>query len=274
MSPFKFPSIKEHYCGETLHNDNLYVYEKVDGANVSIRREGFKIIPWSRARPIGRSNKYYFDQFRQFCFDAAMPEILELDPGLILFGEFTHAGNGHIDYGSENTNQFYAIGIFNLTQNRFILPEELEATLEQTELAKKVRSAPLRTKGEFNPSLADSLLEYSSIYNGPPEGLVIHEYGPSFKWGLKLSKQYHRWFQETDLDKKGVERYLTFRRFVKAGQKLLTKNKEVTLEAIIEGVVEEVRPELMSEKEAKRLLAEAEKRGKYIQNRILPLFRN
>ncbi len=277
MIDFKFPSLTEVYNRETLVGNNIFIFEKVDGGNCSIRKDGQAIVPWSRGGPIRGSDKYFFNAFRRFVFGDISPEIYGLPEELVVFGEFTHSGYGHILYDPPNMNSFFCIGIYDGDSQTFLEPADVDLVLEQLGIREKVRSVPLLGYGSMNRERGEELLNQSFLYQGPPEGITIHQYSSEFTNGLRIQKWYHPDFQEFDPSKDSVDRFLTRHRFVKAGQKIIGSTLEpVTMPKILETIVDDI-------------FIEASKRGEYgvtknkirkatdsyrtfVEKEILPLF--
>ena len=125
MDDFKFPSIKNEFKGDKLEG-KVYTFEKVDGSNVSFRKnqEG-QVIPWSRGGPIGNRSKYYFDEFRKYLYSTGLiSNLREMPDNLILFGEFTSQGDGHIVYYPRNQSKFFLIGAYDIIDEKFIDEEK------------------------------------------------------------------------------------------------------------------------------------------------------
>jgi len=245
VNQFKFPSIKEYYRFTEIRNPDLYIFEKVDGANVSIRKDGSgKIIPGSRGGPIGSKKKYYFDQFRRHVFETLVPEIYELPENLILFGEFTNVGHGHIRYDDENTNKIFLIGIYDCQQDFFLHPDQSNEWISLMGLESKIHSSPLVARGYIKGAKANRLLQNSSLYDGFPEGLVLHQYSEEYLFGVKMTKCYHPDFQEINPRKRGISKFFTTRRFIKAGQKLLINDTAINISSILDKVIEDIITEI------------------------------
>ncbi len=301
MNDFKFPSIKGMYDGNTIINPNLYVYEKIDGGNVSIRKQQGKVVPWSRGGPLGRSDKYYFPAFRHFVFELLAPEVYQLPENLVIFGEFPHPGYGHLSYNLENLNHFFLIGVYDSEAGRFLQPEQAREKLTGLGLMGRIRPTPLLGRGSLSKAKANRLLRQSCLYHGPPEGLVLHLYHPALPQGLQMQKYYHPQFREIDPGKEGVERYATFRRLVKAGQRVLAEGKAgskreekternsegkpevkrielevkrreqgISLEALIEAAADDIVSE--SGIPEREVLSALLAKGEFIRQRVLPLF--
>ncbi len=272
MAPFKFPSLKEEYDGLPRQGKDLFIYEKLDGGNVSIRRDGHKVVPWSRGGPLGRADKYFFPAFRHFVFDLLAPEIYDLPEHLIPCGEFLHPGYGHIPYDLEYLNKFFLIGVYNTATNSFLHPEERQRVLEDVNLASRLPSVPLLRQKKISAKIVARLVQRSFLYDGPCEGVVIHEYGAQHPQGVIMTKFYHPEFKEYDSSKPGIEAYLTTRRLVKAGQGVLAAGEDVTVDAVVEATIGDVSREIGSSQ--KREEIEQAVRGKrdFIQEKIIPLF--
>lgn len=271
---FKFPSIQEEYRGLKIVDPNLYVYEKVDGSNVSLRQYGGRIVPWSRGGPIGSADRFYFDDYRRYVYGTliSQTQIIDLPEELILFGEFTHSGFGHIDYGEENTNQFFILGFFNCSEKRFLVPEEVDEWAELLDLNNVVRRTPLLSQGEIKKRDIADLLRESHLYNGPPEGFVVHHYNPRFPNGLQLQRHYHPDFRESTPSLESAERYLTVKRFIKGGQKALIEGQKVTIDTILENVIKDVLKENDPSLDEKELRQSVVKKRDLVKDRVIPLF--
>ncbi len=271
MNQFKFPSITEEYDGTSLNGAGIYVYEKLDGGNASIRREGGKIVPWSRGGPIGRSNKYFFDAFRMFVFDLLTPEIYNLPEQLIPFGELLHPGYGHIRYQTLYLNKFFLIGMYDTEQRKFIAPSLAQRELDLSGLAGKIKTVPLRQQGSIDKESAERLVLQSDFYDGPAEGIVIHDYDESER-GVRMMKYYHPQFREYDPAQEGVKKYLTLRRLVKAGQQSLAAGQEISMDSIMAGVTQDVLRQDCNLKE-KEVTEELRTLRQTIEEKVLPLFK-
>ena len=272
MNQFKFPSITEEYDGTTWQGAGIYVYEKLDGGNASIRREGGKIIPWSRGGPVGRSNKYFFDALRMFVFDLLTPEIYALPERFIPFGEFLHPGYGHIKYHTLYLNKFFLIGMYDTEQQKFIAPPLAQQELERSGLAGKIKTVPWLQQGSIDKDSAERLVLHSTFYDGPCEGIVIHDYDEKYEQGVRMVKYYHPQFREYDPSQEGVRKYLTLRRLVKAGQQSLAAGQEISVDTIITGVTQDVlrQDHRLKEKEVQEELRTL---SQTIEEKVLPLFR-
>ena len=271
MHQFKFPSIQEEYDGSSISGKDIFIYEKIDGGNVSFRRDGSRVVPWSRGGPIGRDNKYFFPAFRQFVFEILAPEIYQLPENLIPFGEFPHAGAGHISYDLKHINRFFLISVYDAEKDLFLPPPKSQQALGKIGLMNRIKVAPLLRRGSLTKGIAGQLVKKSYLYDGPCEGVVIHEYGDEYPHGVRMRKYYHPQFREYDDSKAGINRYLTLRRLIKAGQGVLGSGDEVTLDAIVEGTIKDVEKEIGSLFRDK-IKAAMQGQKEIIMKEVLPLF--
>ncbi|MDP3733970.1 MAG: RNA ligase family protein, partial [Nanoarchaeota archaeon] len=249
--------------------------EKVDGANVSIRRDGDKDVPWSRGGPLGSSNKYYFDAFRRYVFEGLTPHIYDLPEDLIIFGEFTHGGYGHILYDQQNLNTLFLIAVYNAKDEHFLPPSQSLEWLELLDLHNQIRMTPLLKEGKIDhDGINDLLLQKSSLYSGPLEGIVIHQYGSEFPEGLRMEKQYHPDFIEHDPNKVGLENALNLKRYIKAGQRLVSNDQTVTVNSILEEARLDLLRELSnSSRPSANNFQFSDRMCTEVEERVIPLFR-
>jgi hypothetical protein len=233
MTGFKFPSIRGYCSDHSIVDENLFIYEKVDGSNVSLRNGHNGVELWSRGGPIRKNNRYYFDEFRKFVYQNLHSKLIDLPKELVIFGEFVHPGYGHIPYDEKYTNKMQTITIYNEESGLFLHPNEANEWLDLLGASKIIPYVPLKSKGKVNCEILESVIQKSSLYDGPPEGLIIHRYSDDYKNGLHLMKCYHPEFQEINPRFEGIDKYLTWKRFVKAGQKLLESGTLPDFEGLV-----------------------------------------
>ena len=239
--------------------------------NVSIRRDGGKVVPWSRGGPIGRENRYFFEAFRQYVFDRLAPEIYDLPDHIVPFGEFPHSGYGHIKYDPAYLNTFFLIAAYDANRGSFLPPAESQQILADIGIMQKMRPPQLLRRGTIDQKIAERLVNSSGLHKGPREGIVLHQYGNVYSNGLRMQKYYHPEFKERDPRKEGVEQYTTLRRFIKAGQRLLSTGTEITLDAILTSAAQDIQTEdsLLPAGEIQRVVST--KRA-LVEKKVLHLF--
>ena len=132
------------------------------------------------------------------------------------------------------------IGIYDSDASLFLSPEKAWEWVELMGLEEKIGRTPLVREGSIDRNTARKLLRESKLYTGPPEGLVLHQYDQKYPNGVRMTKVYHSQFQEIDPSKEGVERYLTLKRFIKAGQKSLANTGSVSFDSIVSETVSDV----------------------------------
>lgn len=85
--------------------DNIVIQEKLDGANASFKREGDKVLAFSRNNPLSEENT--LGGFYQFTQDLDVEQLLD---GVIYFGEWL---NPHKVKYPEYQKQFFLYDVYN-----------------------------------------------------------------------------------------------------------------------------------------------------------------
>ena len=271
---FKFMHIPE-YTEQPRAYKNLFVFEKIDGGNCSVRKEKGIIAPHSRSRRLTQQDlgSFYFRNFFDWTYSTL--ELQDLPEDKILCGEWTHYGFGHICYNPEYMDRFFLLGVFDKSKERYLHPNETDNLINSLNLDDKIVRLPVLCRGDINKELADELSkEPSNFYNGPKEGIVIHKYGLSFKQGLRMEKHFNPEFREIGDIKTGIERYVTRRRLVKAAQNLRTYGKNLNFENVISAAVNYILRDSKEYKKEDLLEAFLEPEIKTLFfEKIIPLFK-
>jgi len=240
IGKFKFMHIPE-YAGKPRAHKNLFVYEKIDGGNCSVRKEDGIIRPYSRSRMLTQQDlgSFYFRKFFDWAYSIL--EFQNIPEDKIICGEWTHHGFGHICYNPEYMDRFFLLGIFDKSKEKYLHPEETDKFVDSLGLEGKIIKLPILRKGNINQEIADEIInEPSPFYNGPREGIVIHKYKDTFKQGLRMEKYFSPEFREIDNSRVGIEKYVTRRRLVKAVQNLRTYRKNIDFEQVVSAAVNDI----------------------------------
>lgn len=272
---FKFMHVREYSGAERAHG-GLFVYEKIDGGNCSVRKEDGILIPYSRSGKLTQKNlsNFYFLNF--FNWTYSVPNLQNLPESKILCGEWTHYGFGHICYNPEYMDRFFLLGVFDRDIGRYLHPNEAEGFVDSLDVGKDLVRLPTLCTGNITQEKADELVgNKSSFYEGPREGIVIHKYHPKFKTGLRMEKYFNPEFREIDNSKKGIERYTTRRRLIKVAQNLKAHGKRLDFENVIGAATDDI---LRDIKEYKReeLISGFQKPQveDLFRQKVFPLFQN
>ena len=120
---FKFPHIPE-YTGSPRAHKGLFVYEKIDGGNCSVRKEEGQIKGYSRSRRLTSQDmgNFYFRNFQTWIYST--PELQNLPEDKILCAEWPHYGVGHICYNPEFMNKFFLLNAYDQSKSMFMTPEK------------------------------------------------------------------------------------------------------------------------------------------------------
>jgi len=94
-------------------NAYIVIQEKIDGANASFKREGDKVLAFSRNTELDAENN--LRGFYQWVQETIKPETLP--ENRIFYGEWS--AKHKLDYG-ENHNKFYLFDVYNETRERYI----------------------------------------------------------------------------------------------------------------------------------------------------------
>ncbi len=271
MSENNYPSQKvmhiREYTGQARASKDLFVYEKIDGSNCSIRKEDGIVTPYTRSRKVIQKDlrSFYFRDF--FNWTYSIPELHALEEDKIIFGEWTHYGFGHINYNPEYMNKFFLLAVFDRKENKYLHPEKTNELITSLNLNDKLIILPVLQKRNIDQTIAEEIVKSpSNFYEGPKEGIVIHKYGESFKSGLRMEKYFSHEFREIDMTKKEIEKYVTKRRLIKAAQNLHINRKSLSFENVAGAAVDDI---LRDHQEYKRKeLIEA-----FLNPKIMTLFK-
>jgi len=150
----------------TLENNaKIVIMEKIDGANASFKREGDKVIAFSRNNPLDETNT--LRGFYNWVQENVKVE--DLEEGIIYFGEWLVRHK--LDYG-ENENKFYLFDTYNEVANTYLDFKHTKS--EAFRLA--LNLVPVFYEGEFQS------LEHIQSFIGKSklgkvgEGVVVKNY--------------------------------------------------------------------------------------------------
>lgn len=273
VKDFKFMRVKE-YDGTERSHKGLFVYEKIDGGNCSVRKEDGIVVPYSRSRRLTQHDlsSFYFLNF--FNWTYSVPELQNLSEDKILCGEWTHYGFGHICYKPEFMERFFLLNVFDRNSGKYLHPDEKDKVVDSLGIKGHLIELPILRRGDINEQKADELVQGDSdFYDGPREGIVIHKYHESFKNGLRMEKYFSPEFREIDKSKSGIEKYTTKRRLIKAAQNLKANGKRLDFDNTISTAINDILRDVKDYK--KNDLLEAFKRPEFeliFRERIMPLF--
>jgi atypical dual specificity phosphatase len=159
---------KDHI--KELLNTQVYIEEKIDGANMGISIKDYTIVVQNRSHYVTSD---YHQQFKPLSnwiknHTADLWHILE-DESKILYGEWVCAK--HSIHYTSLPDYFIAFDLYDKNEKRFYSRERFEKILEGTSIC----IVPLITKGVFSnvKQILDLVKTQSSYYNGQIEGLYI-----------------------------------------------------------------------------------------------------
>lgn len=151
-------------------SSEIYVEEKIDGANIGISVENFKFVVQNRGHVVYSTTMEQFKPLDKW-LEKHYEELWDLlaDGKLILFGEWMYARHG-IAY-DKLPDYFIAFDIYDRDTGRFYSRERLEEKLSRTSIC----VVPLITRGYFKrvTDLTELVNTKSSYYDGPVEGVYL-----------------------------------------------------------------------------------------------------
>lgn len=154
----------------------ITIWEKIDGANASFKRDGNEILCYSRNQLLTGGKDDSLGGFYQWVQSNIKVE--KLEESFIYYGEWTT--KHHIDYGI-NHNKFYLFDVYDTEFNYYMQSEliEAEAILLQLE------SAPILYAGDFisEEHLMSFVGQSKLSVDGKGEGVVIKNYNYTRKDG-------------------------------------------------------------------------------------------
>lgn len=159
---------------EITARGSIVVWEKIDGANASFKREGEVIKTFSRTTEL--TGEDGLGGFRKWVLNNI--DIEKLEEGFTYFGEWT---NRHkIDYG-ENEKKFYFFDLYDSERELYL---DMKAIRNEAELI-GLELAPIFYEGDFiSEEHLHSFVGKSMLaINGIGEGIVVKNYSYTDKHG-------------------------------------------------------------------------------------------
>ena len=216
------------------------VFEKIDGGNCQIRNRNWQLLPGCKANYLTNMNKENFEWFEKLLkWTYSNNSLYNLPEDIVVFGEWT--GNHTIRYGPAFSDRFAMIDVLDLNSKRFVEYSDAVKFLQEKKIEGVHILEPLITDEIGAINIEKLVMEPSSYYDGPREGIVIKSYTEPQAY----FKAYHPDFAESRDEGFGNIDHLTSVRFRKAFYGICeeTGSRAVSLERLIETVAENVKDE-------------------------------
>ncbi len=270
---FKFMHVREYGGAERSHG-GLFVYEKIDGGNCSVRKEDGILVPYSRSRRLTSQDLGSFYFLNLFNWVHSVPALQHLPEDKILCGEWTHYGFGHICYNPEYMERFFLLGVYDKNEGRYLHPDKSSELVNSLDMESNVVRLPILRSGNINNEIADELVQSKSdFYDGLKEGIVIHKYHDTFKNGLRMEKYFSPEFREIDYGGKGIDKYITKRRLIKAAQNLRTHGKRLNFGNVVGAAANDILRDIKDYKREELIAAfQTPEIESLFNEKIFPLF--
>ncbi|MEX2017012.1 MAG: RNA ligase family protein [Candidatus Pacearchaeota archaeon] len=172
----KYPEISHlNEIPEILNENNLQVFEKLDGGNSQVRTFQGRIITGSRANFLSREEFFKFPWFKDFNkWAKSNYSFHNLPDNLIIYGEFTSLHN--LAYKPEFTDKFFLIDVYDLNRGKFIPYHSAKEMTRKIGLEGVLILEPLK-EGRVSKEEAKELVLAESQYSLlGREGIVIKDY--------------------------------------------------------------------------------------------------
>jgi len=159
----------------SITQEDVQVFEKIDGGNCQIRKIDGRLYSGSKANFLIGDPVYRAVWFpRMLSWMYSNHSLYNLPENLILFGEWS--GNHTITYSPPDTDKFFMIDLFDLENQRFIPYDEAVSRVKKMGVS-DIRFLNILAEGKVDIKKLEHILDaQSSYYPGKKEGLVIKSY--------------------------------------------------------------------------------------------------
>lgn len=235
-----YPKIEILEENHTILNQDVYIFEKLDGGLSQVRKMGGTIFGGSKSNfLIGPRTKYsWFPDFLRWM--RSNPSLTNLPEEIIMFGEWLVPVT--LEYNPEKRNRFYFIDLAFATEQgpRFYDYDEALSYLKNWKI-KDVEILPPLAKGLFSYEQFKKIREgESQLGDITREGVVLKNYNTQ-QFAKSLNPQYSELREEG----KGLERYVTDIRVRKAVRRLREDGIEnPKLDDVVEFVASDIKMEV------------------------------
>lgn len=159
---------------------DVFVFEKLDGGNVQVRKHKGRILAGNRSNYLSdkfvKSREHipecrWFGDFLRWAMGNY--SLLNIQENFVVFGEWLakHA----LDYDLKNKDKFYVLDILDLNTGNFVFCNRIENLLRGVGVRDVKFLRPL-FKGKINKDKLEKLVDKSDYRNGKSEGVVIKDY--------------------------------------------------------------------------------------------------
>ena len=170
----KYPEIPHLALVPEILNQNVKIFEKLDGGNCQLRKINYRVLCGSRAHYIDDKNKsrvWWFSDFLHWAM--ANKSLYNMPEEIVIFGEWL--AKHTLEYKLENQDKFYMLDIFDLNTERFLDYDDAIQLVKKYEL-KDINILRTLLQGKVSFEEIKKLTQKSSYRDGPPEGVVVKDY--------------------------------------------------------------------------------------------------
>ncbi len=171
----KYPRMQHLAEALDILDNNVNVFEKMDGGNSQVRKIKGRIICGSRARFLLRERDLaqpWFKNFQRWALSNY--SFYNLPENLVVYGEWLSRHT--IDYNPEFIDKFFLIDLYNINKKMFLHYDEAKQTVEDLEIEDVLTLNELARGMVTKNQLEKLALGKSDYSDGSREGVVIKDY--------------------------------------------------------------------------------------------------
>lgn len=171
----KYPRMQHLAEALDILDNNVSVFEKMDGGNSQIRKVRGRIVCGSRARFLLRERDLIQPWFKGFQkWALSNYSFYNLPESLVMYGEWLSRHT--IEYHSEFTNRFFLLDVYDASKKRFLPYEEAKQLKEDLGVEDVLTLNELANSKVTKNQLEKLALGKSDYSDGNREGVVIKDY--------------------------------------------------------------------------------------------------
>jgi len=256
----KIPYLETFF--EILDNP-VVIFEKLDGSNVQIRKEGKDVLFGTRSNFLSEKNIRAIWMRDFLRWGRIHKDILSRVPEkIIIFGEWV--ANQHVlDYDWDKINRFYFIDLGYISEDEkliFYNFSEARDYLSFWGIDEIMEVLLPLAEGKFSFEQIKKLANQRSqlvkrernlLYDGKMEGVVIKDYV-----NQRFAKYLNPEFSEIRIEENKLHRYLNENRFIKVAAKLYEKEGKVFLNDLIAALKSDIDEETGKDISVEAILGE------------------
>ena len=221
----KYPKIP--HLGESLDilNNPVRVYEKLDGGNAQIKKEGYRVFAGNRSHFLNdrRDKSLWFLEFNKWV--QRNLSFMNLPEDFVLYGEWISLrSNLNFPYEQSTRNRFFFLDLFSVLDNTFVDYKDAVEIVSDWNIRGLDFLRCLKS-GEISYEELTELCKKSDYRDGTAEGVVVKDYDKQ-----KFAKLLTKHALNQPLDCRDVRRAITV---------LIERDEKPTLEKVVQELMDD-----------------------------------